>query len=546
MKPATHARACSASTSELRKQHEAVVAEPRGAGHAGEAGRRRDVGRAERGDRPRWRAAAAPRRSRLPATRGAARWTGASRQSAQRRACVSSQPWTSARRSARTLMPMHRPVRSRRLSRGRGTVWPVAPSDQRRDRRRRFDELGDLYELDGADRPPRHRLPQRRRSVRDAAVSVAALVARGPGDRAQRHRQDARHKLARPGRDGRHPAVAEAARQVPGGPDRGDAPAGLRAQARAAPLRRARDRLAGGAARRRRGRRRSAALRGFGAKVEEKLLEILAAGADGTPAAAHPARRARSGWPSRSSARCAHAPAADRVEIAGSAAAADGLGQGHRPDRDRRRPGARSCEALGRAAADRVRRLAGRQRRRARRTHTGMKVDLQVVEPDQFGNVLQHLTGSKAHNVAAARGGGAQGPARLPVRDPRRRDGRDASAARPRRRSTRRWATPWIPPELREGRGELEAARSTAARAARARHVEDLKGDLHCHTTLSDGRNTSSRWPQAAMDRGYEYLAITDHSASHGFGNDVTPDAAARADRAGPRAQRDSSTASSC
>ncbi len=54
--------------------------------------------------------------------------------------------------------------------------------------------------------------------------------------------------------------------------------------------------------------------------------------------------------------------------------------------------------------------------------------------------------------------------------------------------------------------------------------LEDIRGDLHCHTVASDGRNTITEMAEAARERGYEYLAITDHSAGHGFGNDVQPD----------------------
>ena len=52
----------------------------------------------------------------------------------------------------------------------------------------------------------------------------------------------------------------------------------------------------------------------------------------------------------------------------------------------------------------------------------------------------------------------------------------------------------------------------------------DIRGDLHCHTTLSDGRNSLEEMAEAARARGYAYLAVTDHSASHGFGNHVTPE----------------------
>jgi DNA polymerase (family X) len=152
-------------------------------------------------------------------------------------------------------------------------------------------------------------------------------------------------------------------------------------------------------------------------------------------------------------------------------------------------------------------------------THTGMTVDLRVVAPDQFGNLLQHFTGAKAHNVQLREAAVRRG---LHVSEYGVLD--DASG------ETHRCATeeevygvlglPWIPPELREGRGELEAA----ARGELPELVEldDLRGELHCHTTLSDGRHGLEEMVQAARELGLEYLAITDHSASHGFGNHVT------------------------
>ena len=78
----------------------------------------------------------------------------------------------------------------------------------------------------------------------------------------------------------------------------------------------------------------------------------------------------------------------------------------------------------------------------------------------------------------------------------------------------------YIEPELREGRGELKAARE--GKLPKLVELGDLKGDLHSHTTLSDGRNTLGEMAEAAKARGYDYLAITDHSASHGFGDHVT------------------------
>jgi DNA polymerase (family 10) len=79
---------------------------------------------------------------------------------------------------------------------------------------------------------------------------------------------------------------------------------------------------------------------------------------------------------------------------------------------------------------------------------------------------------------------------------------------------------PYIEPELRENRGELEPGVKLPALI----ELGDIRGDLHCHTIASDGHATIAEMARAARERGYEYLAITDHSATHGFGNDVSPD----------------------
>jgi DNA polymerase (family 10) len=148
-----------------------------------------------------------------------------------------------------------------------------------------------------------------------------------------------------------------------------------------------------------------------------------------------------------------------------------------------------------------------------------MPVDLRVVEPDQFGNLLQHFTGSKLHNVALREAAVRRG---LHVSEYGILD--DATG------ETHRCATeeevyallglPWIPPELREDRGELQLTNADAVPDLIVQ--DDLRGDLHMHTVLSDGRNTAEQMAAAARDRGLEYIALTDHSASHGFGNHVT------------------------
>jgi DNA polymerase (family X) len=154
-------------------------------------------------------------------------------------------------------------------------------------------------------------------------------------------------------------------------------------------------------------------------------------------------------------------------------------------------------------------------------------VDLKVVEPDQFGNVLQHFTGSKAHNVALRESAVRRG---LHVSEYGILDDATGETARcaTEEEVYERLGLAWIPPELREGRGELEAALPGGPGLPRLVTLEDIKGDLHMHTTSSDGRQTAEEMAEAARERGLEYIAITDHSASHGFGNDVSPDELAR------------------
>jgi DNA polymerase (family X) len=152
-------------------------------------------------------------------------------------------------------------------------------------------------------------------------------------------------------------------------------------------------------------------------------------------------------------------------------------------------------------------------------THNGIGVDLRIVAPEAFGNLLQHFTGSQAHNVrlreeAVARGLSVSEHGVTDVE----KDETELCATE--ERVYERLGYDYIEPELREGRGELKAARE--GKLPDLVTVEDIRGDLHSHTTLSDGRNTLEEMAEAGRGRGYAYMAITDHSASHGFGDHVT------------------------
>ncbi|HWD77174.1 MAG TPA: PHP domain-containing protein, partial [Solirubrobacteraceae bacterium] len=154
------------------------------------------------------------------------------------------------------------------------------------------------------------------------------------------------------------------------------------------------------------------------------------------------------------------------------------------------------------------------------RTHTGLKVDLRIVAPDQFGNLLQHFTGSKEHNMALREAAVRKG---LHVSEYGVLDDATGETTRCAREEEvyALLGLEYIEPELRENRGELEAA--AAGTLPTLITLDDLRGDLHCHTDASDGTASIEEMALAARDAGYDYLAITDHSASFGFGNEVSP-----------------------
>ncbi len=151
----------------------------------------------------------------------------------------------------------------------------------------------------------------------------------------------------------------------------------------------------------------------------------------------------------------------------------------------------------------------------AARAHDGTLVELRMVPPGCYGNLLQHLTGSKAHNVAlreaAVRAGLKVSEYGIEVVESGEVWSSDEEAE-----VYERLGLPFIPPELREGRGELEAAR--AGRLPDLVAVADIRGDLHTHTDWSDGKATLEQMVAAARGRGHEYLNVTDHSPAVGFG----------------------------
>jgi DNA polymerase (family 10) len=383
-----------------------------------------------------------------------------------------------------------------------------------------LEELGDLYELDGAIV---HRVLAYRgaaKSVRDAPVSVAELAREGRATELPGIGATLQEKILALVEDGSIPAAEKLRAKFPHGliaitrlPGLGakrarllhtelgiDSPEALREAAEQERLR---------------------TVRGLGPKLEERVLAAL----DETPEG--PA-----------------GPAAQRMLLPRALELGDALVEGLQ-----RRGGKGTKVQLAgsvRRQADSVRDLdlvavttrptalakslaeleqiesvgsAGTAGARAR-THSGVSVDLRIAKPAQLGNLLQHFTGSGEHNAALREAAVRRG---LHVSEYGVLD--DATG------KTRVCATEeevyellglaYIEPELRENRGELDAAATGTLPQLIA--LEDIRGDLHSHTIASDGHNTIGEMARAARERGYEYLAITDHSASHGFGNDVSP-----------------------
>jgi DNA polymerase (family 10) len=141
-------------------------------------------------------------------------------------------------------------------------------------------------------------------------------------------------------------------------------------------------------------------------------------------------------------------------------------------------------------------------------SNEGLRFDLRVVPPESYGNLLQHFTGSKDHNVAlrerAVKDGLSVSEYSITVVETEK-ELRFADEAK----VYDRLGYQFIPPELRENAGELEAARK--GELPTLVELTDVKGDLHCHTTWSDGRDTVEQMVLAARARGYHYVAVTDH-----------------------------------
>ena len=378
-----------------------------------------------------------------------------------------------------------------------------------------FDELAALYELDGAVVYRVLAYRNAAKAIREAGVSVADLHRQGRAEELAGVGKTIDEKIGALLETGSIPSADKLKKKIPTGlvevtriPGLGPKRARLLHQELGVSslddLRTAAES----------GRLKD--VQGFGKKAEENVLLALEAGADGGAQ-----RRILLSQALEVGERLVEGlrPVASKVELAGSARRMadtckdlDVVVAGPDPralvERFKELPELDEVSSSGEAGARGV-------------THHGIPVDLRIVPEENFGNLLQHFTGSARHNEALRTDAVKRG---LHVSEygVQNDETGETHACATEEEVYDLLGMAYIEPELREDRGELEAARK--GELPDLIRLEDLRGDLHMHTTASDGHNSVLEMAKAAQGAGLEYIAITDHSASHGFGNHVTPD----------------------
>jgi DNA polymerase (family X) len=384
-----------------------------------------------------------------------------------------------------------------------------------------FEELASLYELDGAVVYRVVAYRNAAKAIREAGVSVAELAKQGRAEELAGVGRTIAEKIDALLETGSIPSADKLKQRIPAGLVEVTRIPGLGPK-RAKLLH---DQLGVSSIEDLRRAAESGQLkdvRGFGTKAEENVLAAFAAGADGGPKARMILSKALPVGEELVAALREH-PAAIRVDLAGSARRlADTV-----KDLDivaaSSDPAALASAFTKLAAIDTVSTFGEAGAKAV--THSGLSVDLRIVPEEAFGNLLQHFTGSGRHNEALRTEAVRRGlhVSEYGIADD---ESGESEAFTTEEAVYERLGMQYIPPELRENRGELEAAR--AGRLPELIELGEIRGDLHMHTTLSDGHASVEEMASAARELGYEYIAITDHSASHGFGDDVQPDALLR------------------
>jgi DNA polymerase (family X) len=381
-----------------------------------------------------------------------------------------------------------------------------------------FEELASLYELDGAVVYRVVAYRNAAKAIREAGVSVAEMAKQGRAEELAGVGKTIAEKIDALLETGSIPSADKLKQRIPSGLVEVTRIPGLGPK-RAKLLH---DELGVNSIEDLRRAAESGQLKdvkGFGKKAEENVLAAFAAGADGRTKARMILSKALPVGEELVAALRGH-PAALRVELAGSARrladtvkdldiVASSSNPGALAEAFTRLEAIDTVSTFGEAGAKVV-------------THSGLSVDLRIVPEEAFGNLLQHFTGSGKHNEALRTEAVRRGlhVSEYGISDD---ESGQSEAFATEEQVFERLGMQCIPPELRENRGELEAARED--RLPELIELGDIRGDLHMHTTLSDGHASVEEMAGAARELGYEYIAITDHSASHGFGDDVQPDA---------------------
>ncbi len=244
-------------------------------------------------------------------------------------------------------------------------------------------------------------------------------------------------------------------------------------------------------------------LRGFGTKMEERLLDALAHHVKEEP---RPLLTSVEGVAEDLARHLSQATGVGKVVVAGSyRRRKETVG-----DLDILVTAARDSDVMERFVGfEAVEEVLGHGRTRSTvRLRSGLQVDVRVVPQESYGAAQHYFTGSKAHNIAV-RSRGVERGLKINEYGVFRKD--EAQIAR--RTEEEVYAEvglPYIEPELREKRGEIEAAFESCL--PQLITLADIKGDLHAHTTETDGRASLEEMAEGARAKGYRYLAITDHS----------------------------------
>jgi DNA polymerase (family 10) len=250
----------------------------------------------------------------------------------------------------------------------------------------------------------------------------------------------------------------------------------------------------------------------MGAKLEEKVLRSIAQ------------YRQRSG---RYLLSYAEGVAAELMEALGQVPGVEAITPAGSLRRGRETVGDLDLLVTGPAAAAALERFVtyprveevlgrGENKASARVGREGLQVDVRALAPANFGAALQYFTGSKDHNVAIRTRAVKMG-LKLSEYGLFRVENDIRVAGETEAGVYEALGLPWIPPELRENCGEIEAA--AEGRLPELVELEQIRGDLHMHTTETDGRATLDEMAEAARARGYEYIAITDHSKALAMAN---------------------------